>query len=192
MLSFFTFCFRSPPPSEPKEEEKVQVQEKEEQLPASIAWEDTIPFIPPLTSGRVIKVYDGDTITIANYLPLQSESGKKRKREKEEKEKKEESVLYRFAVRLNGIDCPELKSGNPTEKECALQAQKALSALILNKDVELRNVTMEKYGRLLADVYIGDLHLNQYMIDHRWAVPYSGKTKQSPPNWMEYHSSSSS
>ena len=26
-------------------------------------------FVPPVTSGRVIKVYDGDTITIASKVP---------------------------------------------------------------------------------------------------------------------------
>jgi hypothetical protein len=28
-----------------------------------------IPFVPPITSGTVIKVYDGDTITITSKLP---------------------------------------------------------------------------------------------------------------------------
>jgi hypothetical protein len=35
----------------------------------NIKWNDTIPFIPPIDSGLVIKVYDGDTITIASQLP---------------------------------------------------------------------------------------------------------------------------
>ena len=34
-----------------------------------IEWKDTIPFIPPVDKGLVIKVYDGDTITIAAKLP---------------------------------------------------------------------------------------------------------------------------
>jgi hypothetical protein len=28
-----------------------------------------IEFVPPVTGGKVIKVYDGDTITIATTLP---------------------------------------------------------------------------------------------------------------------------
>ena len=55
-----------------------------------VNYEDTIPFIPPITHGKVIKVYDGDTITIAALLPY------------------ENSKLYRFSVRINGIDCPEI------------------------------------------------------------------------------------
>ena len=54
-------------------------------------WKDTMPFIPPISGGVVIKVYDGDTITIASKLPYKK------------------SPLYRFSVRMNGIDAPELK-----------------------------------------------------------------------------------
>ena len=36
-----------------------------------IEWSQTIPFIPPITQGIVIKVYDGDTITIASKLPYE-------------------------------------------------------------------------------------------------------------------------
>ena len=68
-------------------------------LPEEIVWKNTKPFVPPLTGGRVIKVYDGDTITVANYMPFPN------------------SPLYRFSVRLRGIDCPEIKTKNPTEKE---------------------------------------------------------------------------
>ena len=30
---------------------------------------DTMPFIPPIEKGIVVKVYDGDTITIVSKLP---------------------------------------------------------------------------------------------------------------------------
>ena len=36
----------------------------------NINWKDTKPFVVPLSDGVVIKVYDGDTITIANRLPI--------------------------------------------------------------------------------------------------------------------------
>ena len=36
-----------------------------------VEYKDTVPFVPPVTGGRVVKVYDGDTITIeaATGLP---------------------------------------------------------------------------------------------------------------------------
>jgi endonuclease YncB( thermonuclease family) len=117
------------------------------------------PFIPPISSGFVVKVYDGDTITIISKLPY------------------EESSFYKFSVRLNGIDCPEIKGETLQEKQCAQLARDELSQLILNKEIILKNLKTEKYGRILADVYLDDLHLNQYMLDKKLAVKYDGGTK---------------
>jgi endonuclease YncB( thermonuclease family) len=133
-----------------------------------ITWEDTIEFTFPINGGRVIKVYDGDTITIASKLPFA------------------ESPLYRLSVRLNGIDTPEIKGKTDDEKQAAKIARDALSGLILNKFVTLKNIQSEKYGRILADVYVNELHLNQWMIQQRYAVSYEGKTKTPPSSWLKY------
>ena len=117
------------------------------------------PFIPPISSGFVVKVYDGDTITIISKLPYK------------------DSALYKFSVRLNGIDCPEIKGETLKEKQCAQLARDELSKLILNKHVVLKDLKTEKYGRILAEVYLDDLHLNQYMLDMNLAVKYDGGTK---------------
>ena len=37
-----------------------------------IDYTTAVPFVPPVDSGYVIKVYDGDTITIASKLPYAS------------------------------------------------------------------------------------------------------------------------
>ena len=122
-------------------------------------WNDTKPFVPPITGGYVIKVYDGDTITIAAKLPY------------------DESPLYRFPVRLLGIDSPEMKSKNQKERAEAHVSQEALSNLILHKRVTLKNMGTEKYGRILADVYLDDLHLNIWMLEQKLAIAYDGGTK---------------
>ena len=139
-------------------------------LDKPIGWKDCLPFVPPIDRGVVIKVYDGDTITIASKLPYP------------------DSPLYRFSVRLNGIDCPEIKGNDKYEKECAQLAKQEITDLILNKIVILKNVETEKYGRILADVYIGELHLNNHLLKKRLAVAYDGGTKISPKNWMDYYS----
>jgi len=90
-------------------------------------------------------------------------------------------------VRLNGIDCPEIKGKNEDEKKCATIAKSELSSLIMNKIVILKNVSSEKYGRILADVYLNDIHLNKHMIEKRLAVEYDGGTKVSPKNWLDYY-----
>ena len=132
-------------------------------------WKDTIPFIPPVNSGICIKVYDGDTITIASKIPMKN------------------SPMYRFSVRLNGIDTPEIKGKTKDEKECAILARDSLSELILNKKVMLKNVKTEKYGRILANIYIDEIHINDWMIHNRYAVKYDGGTKVSPKSWLKYH-----
>ena len=124
-------------------------------------WNTAIPFVPPITTGYVTKVYDGDTLTLATKLPF------------------EDSPLYKFQVRLNGIDTPELRTKNPEEKARAQQCKTALSGMCLNRFVTLQNVSLEKYGRVLADIYCDEVHLNQYMIDQGFAVKYEGGHKQS-------------
>lgn len=138
-------------------------------LERTISRKDTIRFVPPLEKGIVIKVYDGDTISIASKLPYPS------------------SPLYRFLVRLNGIDCPKINGKDKNEKDCAQIAKQEMSDIVLNKIVTLKNVQTEKYGRVVSDVYIGELHLNSHMIEQRLAVRYNIGKKNSPRNWINYY-----
>ena len=126
---------------------------------------DTVIFVPPITAGKVVKVYDGDTITIAAKLP------------------NVDSPVYRFSVRLLGIDSAEIKGKTFAEKEIAVRARDALHKLIFGKIVHLKKISTEKYGRILADVYLGDIHINQWMLDNNYAIPYDGGTKSRPDAW---------
>jgi micrococcal nuclease len=144
----------------------------------TIEWKDTQAFIPPICEGQVIKVYDGDTITIAAKLPYN------------------DSLLYRFSIRLNGIDSPEIKGSSEDEKTAAQASKLALENLILHKYVVLKNKSTEKYGRILADVYIvyeknDKLHLNKWMLDNRYAVEYDGGTKKAPKSWIKFQKTGS-
>jgi len=137
---------------------------------SDIKWEDTVEFTFPIKGGRVIKVYDADTITIASKLPY------------------DDSPMYRLSVRLNGIDSPEIKGKGilDEEKEAAKQARDFVSNLVLNKYIRLEHVKSEKYGRILADVYIGNIHLNEILLKERCAVKYDGGTKIKPSSWLNY------
>ena len=120
---------------------------------APLTYETTIPFVPPVETGRVIKVYDGDTITIGAYVY---------------------GTAYRFSVRLLGIDTPEMKGPN---KDKAKLARDDLHELVFHKNVVLKNVSLEKYGRLLADVYVDGIHVNLWMKQKGHAVDYFGGKK---------------
>ena len=131
----------------------------------NINYKETETFIPPIRFAKVIKVYDGDTITVAAKLPF------------------DDSPIYRFSVRLSGIDSPEIKGENEKECNLAIISRDALHNLIFGKIIELKNNGKEKYGRLLADIYYNDIHINKWMIDKGYAVSYSGGKKIRGDNW---------
>jgi endonuclease YncB( thermonuclease family) len=142
MLSNFFACYKK------KELEQKQPVTK------NIQWCDTLQFTPPINSGYVIKVYDGNTFIVAAHLPY------------------ENSPLYRFTVLLKGVDCSVITCGTEKEKQCAILAREELETLILDKTITLKYIQNEKYGRILADVFVDGIHVNQYMIDKKLVVPY--------------------
>ena len=117
-------------------------------------------FVPPLRTARVVKVYDGDTITVATQVPGLADR-----------------TVFKFSVRLRGIDTPEMRGSTPSEKTAAIAARDALRARIMGRDVELGDVGTEKYGRLLCNVHCDGVHLNQWLVEQGHAVPYDGGTK---------------
>jgi endonuclease YncB( thermonuclease family) len=126
----------------------------------NITYKDCKKFIPPITSGKVVKVYDGDTITIANYLhPTLKDT------------------IYRFSVRIKNIDCPEMRTKNTEEKEMAIICRDILSKHIFGKMVKLDNLDVDKYGRILADVYYDETNISEFLISKNLAVLYDGKIK---------------
>ena len=116
----------------------------------------------------VIKVYDGDTITII----YENESDKK---------------VYKGSVRLRGIDTPELRTKNKNEKEIALEAKKEMVELVYKRYIKLKNIDYDKYGRILADIYVKNINISEYMVNKRFAVKYDGGTKNIPTDWKEYY-----
>lgn len=141
-----------------------------EKIPDNLNPKDLPLFVPPLKTGKVIKVYDGDTITIASKVPGLYNS-----------------PIYKFSIRLNGIDTPEMRTKDEDEKEIAILARDALSEKIMGKEIRLENIKTEKYGRVLCDIYLDQSHLNKWLIDEKYALPYDGGTKVIPKSWRKYH-----
>ena len=117
---------------------------------------NTTPFVPQLNCGKVIKVYDGNTIIIAAKNP------------------QPDAAFVRFTICLRGIESPKLKTVNPFEKHAAVLSRDALNNLIFNKIITLQNVNIERYGRIIADIYLDDIHVNQWMLDHHYVDKYTG------------------
>ena len=120
-------------------------------------------YIPEISYGKVVKVHDGYTITIVTVLFNGDVSPK--------------SNLYKFNVRVLGIDTPELKTKNVGEKELGILAKNALSDKILNKVVKLENVSYEKYGRILCNLFLDNVNVSEWLVSNNHAVVYNGGTK---------------
>lgn len=111
--------------------------------------------------AKVVDVYDGDTITVI----MQMIDGEQ---------------YYKYKVRLNGIDTPELRTSNALEKHAAHIVRDVLRAKINGTIVSLNLKGEDKYGRLLADVYdTNAIDICQWLIDAKYALPYKGGTKVS-------------
>ena len=133
--------------------------------------EQCVEYIP--TSGFVVSVYDGDTFTLAVW-------------------NQEIQKWTKWSVRVAGIDCPELRTKNTNEKIVALKAKTFVESVILKKRVQLKNVSREKYGRILADIHVENetQTLNQMLLERRLAVAYDGGTKRVPDDWVVFHEQS--
>lgn len=93
-------------------------------------------------SGRVVGVSDGDTFT---FLSRGKEQVK---------------------VRLSEIDTPEKNQPYGTK------AKQALSDLIFGQEVKVIKTDTDRYGRLIGQVYFGDVHINRKMIREGMAWVY--------------------
>tara|TARA_Y100000389_G_scaffold205055_1_gene262509 strand:+ start:4108 stop:4608 length:501 start_codon:yes stop_codon:yes gene_type:complete len=149
----------------------ITVSSQNIKYPENLNSKNIPKYIPEINQGKVINIYDGDTITIAGYV-------------------KNNPKLFKFSVRLNNIDCPEIKSKkseDKTEYEIAVKAKNFVEDLILNEIVYFKNVALDKYGRLLADVYFNNQNISNLLLLNNLAVQYSGKTKKVPKNWKKYN-----
>jgi micrococcal nuclease len=110
----------------------------------------------------VTRVVDGDTIDVILDLGF--------------------SVLHKCRVRLYGIDTPESRTRNKDEKARGKLAAKFLEDSINNgKQVILRSKLKDskgKYGRVLGEVIVDDININELMVKRYLAVKYYGQSKQ--------------
>ena len=113
---------------------------------------------------KIISVYDGDTFR-ADIRGLPDIIGKN------------------IAIRILGIDTPEIKGKCEEEKIIAIKARDfSRKALFNAKTITLKNLKRDKYFRLLADVYFDDIDLANALLVNNFAVKYSGKKK---PSWCK-------
>jgi len=111
---------------------------------------------------EVERVVDGDTVDVVLDLGF--------------------DILYKSRVRLYGIDTPESRTRNLDEKARGKMATAYLEQAISNGDKVVIQTKLKdsrgKFGRVLGDVVIDGLNINQTMVENNYAVKYYGQSKE--------------
>lgn len=111
--------------------------------------------IKTVVKAEVLSVRDGDTVDVMAF-PWPGFSPE-------------------TAIRLLGIDTPEMKGKCEAEVKAAHDAKEYLES-ILTKEVELHGLRYGKYaGRLLAEIITADgVNVSDALIEKGYARPYDG------------------
>tara|TARA_Y100000996_G_scaffold238847_1_gene187743 strand:- start:420 stop:848 length:429 start_codon:yes stop_codon:yes gene_type:complete len=106
----------------------------------------------------ITKVVDGDTVDVDIDLGFGM-------------------VYKKQRVRLMGIDTPESRTRDLVEKLFGKASKKHLKELLSEGNITLRSHDKGKFGRILGELFINDISINQKMIDDHHAVDYGGGNK---------------
>jgi micrococcal nuclease len=86
----------------------------------------------------------------------------------------------RVDIRVSGVDTPEIHSKCPSELELAKKARDVTHGFLTSgKPIELRNIRRDKYFRIVADVFVENVNLADFLISAGLGKPYEGGTKSS-------------
>jgi len=119
------------------------------------------PQYGTVTVSKVISVYDGDTfrVDIDSLPPI---------------------VGKNIPIRVNGVDTPEIRGKCQYEKDLALEARDFVRGKLANaKEIKLTNLQRGKYFRVVANVVVDGVSLEQELLDNELAYEYSGGKKLS-------------
>ena len=119
------------------------------------------PQYGTVTVSKVISVYDGDTfrVNIDSLPPI---------------------VGKNIPIRVNGVDTPEIRGKCQYEKNLALKARDFVRGKLANaKEIKLTNLQRGKYFRVVANVLVDGVSLEQELLDNELAYEYSGGKKLS-------------
>ena len=83
-------------------------------------------------------------------------------------------------IRLYGIDTPESRTSDPSEKLYGKAATEFLKKWLDGGDVTIKTHKDErgKFGRILGELWVFDTNVNRKMIEEHHAVEYHGQSKE--------------
>ena len=82
------------------------------------------------------------------------------------------------AVRLDGVDTPELRGGSDLTKASAKLARDKAEVFV-RSGVAIFHCTvwLGKYGRPIGEIYVDGKRLSEYLISLRLGIPYTGGSR---------------
>lgn len=111
--------------------------------------------------AKVVRVVDGDTIDVDLDLGFSV-------------------VMAKTRIRLYGIDTPEKRTRDLEEKKFGLLATALVeeycpvgSTIVVKTRLDGKG----KFGRILGEIIVDGLNLNEFMIQEHYAVAYHGQAK---------------
>ena len=110
--------------------------------------------------ATIRRVVDGDTVDITLDLGF--------------------DILYNNRIRLLGIDTPESRTRDLEEKKLGLAAKDRVKELCPVGSTVTVKTTKDgrgKFGRILGEIYVGDVNVNKLLKEEGHAVEYFGGKK---------------
>lgn len=130
-------------------------------LLASAAPADAKEILPGPVPATVLEVIDGDTVKLRAHIWLGQE--------------------VETAVRLDGVNAPELRGDCAAERRLAAAARDYLAGLLGDGRVSLRDIAQDKYGgRVVAKIAVmGGRDVGDALLAAGLARPYDGGARGS-------------
>ena len=82
-------------------------------------------------------------------------------------------------IRLACIDTPEIR-GKRADLISAKAARDYLNGLVAGKEVQIRRITKDRYGRTVAELFINDVNIQQVLVKKKFASIYEKYQDQCP------------
>tara|TARA_B100001057_G_scaffold468708_1_gene528176 strand:+ start:132 stop:539 length:408 start_codon:yes stop_codon:yes gene_type:complete len=80
-------------------------------------------------------------------------------------------------IRLACIDTPELK-GKKADPIAAKEARDFLNKLVINKEVSIRRITKDRYGRTVAELFKNNINIQKLLVDKGYGQIYKKYSNQ--------------
>ena len=111
-------------------------------------------------SCEIDRVVDGDTVDVIIDLGFK--------------------IFHKARVRMYGIDTPESRTRDLDEKARGILSKSFLQDALVQSNkviIKTQKDAKGKFGRVLGELYVNNININQLMVDKYLAVAYTGQSK---------------